>query len=111
VVSGLVIELCVPCLEEYGLLLQKVVAGVGQIWNLDLDKFFELSLVVIKAFEGATKEDGPGSFRLRLSHMNEDRMQVDSESDKPIDMETYRLFLLPYMGQELERCKKVILYL
>jgi len=26
-------------------------------------------------------------------------------------METYRLFLLPYMGQELERCKKVILYL
>jgi len=50
VVSGLIIELCIPCLEEYSLLLQKVVAGVGQIWNLDLDKFFELSLVVMKAF-------------------------------------------------------------
>jgi len=55
VVSGLIIELCIPCLEEYSLLLQKVVAGVGQIWNLDLDKFFELSLVVMKALKALRK--------------------------------------------------------
>ncbi len=110
-VSGLIVELCVPCLEEYSLLLQKVVAGVGQIWNLDLDKFFELSLVVMKAFEGATKSTGSGNFRLRLSRVDEDRMQVDIESDKTIDTETYRLFLLPYITQELERYRKVILHL
>jgi len=106
VVSGLIIELCIPCLEEYSLLLQKVVAGVGQIWNLDLDKFFELSLVVMKAFEGTTKSAGSGNFRLRLSRLDEDKMQVDIESDKTIDMETYRLFLLPYITQELERYRK-----
>jgi len=38
-------------------------------------------------------------------------MQVDIESDKTIDMETYRLFLLPYITQELERYRKVILHL
>ncbi|HAR40015.1 MAG TPA: hypothetical protein DCR68_01400 [Coprothermobacter sp.] len=107
----MIVELCVPCLEEYGLLLQKVVAGVGQIWNLDLDKFFELSLVVMKAFEGTTKSAGSGNFRLRLSRVDEDRMQVDIESDKTIDMETYRLFVLPYITQELERYRKVILHL
>jgi hypothetical protein len=108
----LVIELSVPCIDEYGLLLQKLIAGVGQLWNMDLDQFFELTLVVTKAFDGVTKDAGGNeNFKDRLSRLETKRIQVDIESDRAIDSETYRLFVMPYMGKEIERFKSVTLLL
>ncbi|WP_018963089.1 hypothetical protein [Coprothermobacter platensis] len=103
------IELSVPCTEEYGLLLQKLIAGIGQLWNMDLDQFFELTLVVTKAFDGAEKTSPEAVFKVRLNRLDTNRIQVNIDSDSPMDTETYRLFIMPYMEKEIERFKKVIL--
>ncbi|NPV88678.1 hypothetical protein HPY42_04040 [Coprothermobacteraceae bacterium] len=105
------VELSLPCSDEYYKILEKFVAGLGQVWDLSLDQFFELSLVVMKAFEGASRTEGEGHFKVVVAKEPCGQLNLEITTEKCVDPELYRMFVLPYVTEELLKWRHVVVRL